>query len=158
MNWQEVCENDYLKNIPFKIELNRFGQVVMSPAKNQHSIYQEEIEYLLRTMSKTGKAYPGCPIQTTDGVKVADVVWISPERYQQVKNEEICSVAPEICIEVKSASNTQIEMSEKRNLYLAAGAKEIWFCDGNGEIHFFDQQVELNQSQLVPDFPKKILL
>lgn len=146
MNWQEVCENDYLKNIPFKIELNRFGQVVMSPAKNQHSIYQGEIEYLLRTMSKTGKAYPECPIQTTDGVKVADVVWISPERYQQVKNEEICSVAPEIYIEVKSASNIQIEMSEKRSLYLAVGAKEVWFCDGNGEIRFFDQQVELNQS------------
>jgi len=158
MNWQEVCENSYLKNLPFKIELNRFGQVVMSPAKNQHSLYQGEIEYLLRTLNKAGKAYPECPIQTTDGVKVADVVWISPARYQQIKNEEICLVAPEICVEVKSASNTQAELQEKRNLYLTAGAQEVWFCDEHGEMRFFNRQVELNQSQLVPHFPKQIIL
>ncbi len=38
MNWQEVCENPNLQNIPFKIELNEYGQVVMSPMKVIHSL------------------------------------------------------------------------------------------------------------------------
>ncbi len=33
MNWQEVCREPTLQNLPFKIELNRYGQVVMSPAE-----------------------------------------------------------------------------------------------------------------------------
>lgn len=48
MKWQDVCENKYLQDLPFKIELNRFGQITMSPAKKKHSVYQGEIEYLLR--------------------------------------------------------------------------------------------------------------
>jgi len=34
MNWQQVCENPTLKDLPFKIELNTFGQIIMSPASN----------------------------------------------------------------------------------------------------------------------------
>jgi hypothetical protein len=98
MKWQEVCENKYLHDLPFKIELNRFGQIVMSPAKKKHSVYQGEIEYLLRRLKQCGKVFPECPIQTTDNVKVADVVWMSTERYQQTEDEEVLSIAPEICV------------------------------------------------------------
>lgn len=34
MKWQEVCEDKALQDLPYKIELNRWGQIVMSPAKN----------------------------------------------------------------------------------------------------------------------------
>lgn len=27
MKWQEVCENKYLQDLPFKIELNKWGQL-----------------------------------------------------------------------------------------------------------------------------------
>jgi hypothetical protein len=37
MQWSEVLEMPYLQNLPFKIELNRFGQILMSPASNLHS-------------------------------------------------------------------------------------------------------------------------
>ncbi len=156
MNWQEVCENKYLQDLPFKVELNRFGQIVMSPAKNRHAILQGELEYLLRTLKSIGKAYPECPIHTSDGDKVADVVWVSPQRYQQIKDEEVCSIAPEICIEVKSASNTQAEMRTKMNLYLSAGAQEVWFCSEQGKIRFFNNQGELEHSILISQFPSQV--
>lgn len=32
MRWSEVIDNPVLQNLPFKIELNRFGNILMSPA------------------------------------------------------------------------------------------------------------------------------
>lgn len=47
MNWQEVCADRALQDIPYKIELNRWGQIVMSPAKNKHSVYQGLIQAII---------------------------------------------------------------------------------------------------------------
>ena len=33
MQWHEVCEHPSLQNLPFKIELNERGQILMSPVK-----------------------------------------------------------------------------------------------------------------------------
>jgi Uma2 family endonuclease len=156
MQWQEVCENKSLQDLPFKIELNKWGQIVMSPAKLKHSIYQAIIQNLLQSLIDTGLAFPECAIQTSDGVKVADVVWASDETIDQIENEETASIAPEICIEIKSASNTKEEMNIKKDLYLEAGAQEFWVCDQNGNITFFNQEGELSQSLLVPNFPHQI--
>ena len=156
MQWQEVCENKSLQDLPFKIELNKWGQIVMSPAKLKHSIYQAIIQNLLKSLIDTGLAFPECAIQTSDGVKVADVVWASDERIDLIENEETASIAPEICIEIKSASNTKEEMNIKKDLYLEAGAQEFWVCDQNGNITFFNQEGELSQSLLVPNFPHQI--
>ncbi len=54
MDWQEVCDHPDLQNLPFKIELNERGHIVMSPVKLFHSIYQGEIEHILRTQLNDG--------------------------------------------------------------------------------------------------------
>ena len=156
MKWQEVCENKYLQNLPFKIELNKWGQIVMSPAKPKHSILQGLISSLLNLMIEQGMAFPECAIETKDNVKVADVVWASDERLDIIEEENVASIAPEICIEVKSASNTIQEMVEKKDLYFAAKAEEVWLCDEQGKIKFYSQAGELKKSLLVPDFPNQI--
>ncbi len=58
---------------------------------------------------------PKCAINTSDGVKVADVVWCSEERFNQIEEEVSASIAPEICIEVKSVGNTLDEIQLKKN-------------------------------------------
>lgn len=156
MQWQEVCENKYLQNLPFKIELNHFGQIVMSPAKVKHSFYQGIIQNLLNSLIKTGFVFPECAIKTEDNVKVADVVWCSNSRFDIIKEETAASIAPEICIEIKSASHTKAEMMQKKDLYLAASAEEVWFCSEQGMISFYNIQGELSQSILVPDFPNQV--
>lgn len=156
MNWQEVCDNPNLQNLPFKIELNEYGQIVMSPMKVIHSLLQGKIERLLLKLIDNGEVFPECAIYTQKGTKVADVVWVSTEILQQIKYETECSIAPEICIEVLSDSNTEKEMMEKKQLYFQQQAQEFWLCDQQGAMRFFNPQSELLHSELVPGFPVKI--
>ncbi len=158
MNWQEVCVDRALQDIPYKIELNRWGQIVMSPAKNKHSVYQGLIQAIIQSLVKEGLTYLECSIQTEDNVKVADVVSISRERYQQIKNDDVCSIAPEICIEIKSSSNTMEEMKFKKELYFKAGAEEFWLCNENGEMSFYSREEQMINSGVVPGFPTSIEL
>ncbi len=156
MKWEEVCENKQLQDLPFKIELNKWGQIIMSPVKIKHSFYQGRIQRLLESLLKTGEVMPECAINTSDGVKVADVVWCSDTRFDQIQDQISASIAPEICIEVKSSGNAIDEMEFKKQLYLEAQAIEVWLCNEQGEIKFYNQQGELKKSLLVPDFPTQI--
>lgn len=156
MNWQEVCDHPQLRDLAFKIELNEEGKIVMSPLKVKHSLLQGAIAQLLSQLLKNGTAFPECAIATKKGTKVADVVWASNARLQQIKFEVECSIAPEICIEVMSASNTQKEMLEKKQLYFEQGAHEFWICDENGKMRFFNPKMELLHSELVPEFPSEV--
>lgn len=156
MKWEEVCTHKQLQDLPFKIELNKWGQIVMSPIKIKHSFYQGRIQRLLESLLKTGEIMPECAINTADGVKVADVVWCSEERFNQIENEVSASIAPEICIEVKSTGNSMDELEFKKKLYLEAQAMEVWLCNEEGKMTFYNKQGELNKSLLVPDFPKEI--
>ena len=106
MNWREVCEHPELKDLSFKIELNRQGQLIMTPVKVYHSVFQGEIAALLKAERKDGKVLTECAVRTHQGTKIADVAWVSAETFQHIKDEVECSVAPEVCIEVLSSSNT----------------------------------------------------
>ena len=156
MNWQELCERPDLQNLPFKIELDKQGKVIMSPVKVYHSALQGEIAALLRLHRKDGKILTECAIHTDNGTRVTDVSWASRETYRIIKDETECSVAPEICIEILSSSNTEEEIEEKKALYFAKGAKEFWLCQRDGRLEYFDGSGELIQSVYFPDFPTKI--
>ncbi len=156
MNWQEVCKDPNLKDLPYKIELNRLGQIVMSPVKVIHSLLQGEIQRQLERRLTRGKALPECAVRTREGTKVADVAWLSAKRLKIVRDEIECSVAPEICIEVISESNTDSEMAQKRRLYFEAGAQEFWTCDEKGRVAFYTPEGAAEISPMIPDFPHTI--
>jgi len=156
MQWQEICEDASLQNLPYKIELNKWGQIVMSPAKVRHGFFQGRIAYLLESLTSVGEVITECAIQTKDGVKVADVAWASDARGDVILEEVAASIAPEICIEVVSSSNTPEEMDFKQNLYFEAGAQEVWFCDRQGNMTFYNCKQKLATSTMVPDFPQLI--
>lgn len=156
MKWHEVCERQDLHNLPFKIELNEQGQVIMTPVKVYHSAYQGKIAALLYVNMGSGEVLAECAINTKKGTKVADVAWSSKDRFERIKNEAECSIAPEICVEILSESNTVDEINQKKILYFDKGAEEFWVCDKNGAIKFFDSSKELEYSLLVPKFPKKL--
>ncbi|MEZ4525098.1 MAG: Uma2 family endonuclease [Desulfobacterales bacterium] len=129
MNWQQVCENPGLRDLPYKIEINERDQIIMSPARLAHGNYPFEIgRILFEIMNWQGRIVTECAIRTAKGTKVADVAWFSEQRWNQVRHEYDSPVAPEICAEVISSANTDSEMREKKRLYFQAGAEEIWFC------------------------------
>lgn len=66
--------------------------------------------------------------------------------------------APEICIEVISPGNTRRELHEKKALYFAAGAEELWFCHWNGRMEFFRKEAPetAGTSARCSSFPQRI--
>ncbi|MEZ4524806.1 MAG: hypothetical protein R2941_02650 [Desulfobacterales bacterium] len=55
-----------------------------------------------------------------------------------------------------SESNTDSEMRTKRKLYFENGALEVWICDHNGSMKFYNESRQLEHTELAPDFPEKI--
>ena len=135
LTWADVMANPFLKDLPFKIELNRWGRIEMSPASNQHGRVQSEISREL-AQRPGGVVYSECSIQTTDGVRVADVAWISSERLARIGENTPFTQAPELCVEIMSPSNSWAAMQMKAGLYFQAGANEVWIqtLDGNRTV------------------------
>ncbi|CAK8715115.1 MAG: putative restriction endonuclease [Candidatus Electronema aureum] len=156
MNWQEVCSDPHLNNLPYKIELNERGQILMSPVRLYHSAFQGKIIKYLNQLLAEGEAFPEFAIATEKGTKVADVIWCSDALWQQIKHEAESPVAPEICVEVLSSTNTAEEMAEKRMLYFAHGAEEVWMCSKDGAMLFFTPEGEIEHSRRVMAFPQQI--
>jgi len=151
MLWAEVVADPALKDLPYKIETNEFGQIIMSPHKRRHAIWQGEIEWQLRRLLPLGRTAPEFAIDTRLGTKTPDVVWYSREREEELLTND--SVAPEICVEVLSSSNSGAEMAIKRELYFETGALEVWVCHEDGRVRFYDSTGPLLRSGLAPDFP-----
>jgi len=100
---------------------------------------------------------PECPLSTSDGVKAIDVAWLAPTRGEPIEKPTILERAPEICVEILSPSNTPSEMKEKRALYFEAGAQEVWICELNGKLRFYDAPGhQMDASRLCPGFPKEV--
>lgn len=132
LTWADVMQNPFLQDLPFKIELNKWGRIEMSPASNRRGIAQAELATELRRR-RGGKVLVECSIQTSDGVRVADVAWISDARLAQFADATPYPGAPEICVEVMSPTNTWAEMHMKAGLYLQAGAAQVWVVSLQGK-------------------------
>jgi len=138
-----------LANLPFKIELNKFGKLLMSPASNNHGQLQYTVGRKLEKGSNGGVIIMECSIDTADGVKVADVAWASDQFISGNGYQTPYLTAPEICVEIVSPSNSDKEMQEKIQLYLAKGAQEVWLCNLEGELRFYTYVGEIDGSNMV---------
>jgi Uma2 family endonuclease len=154
MDWKEVTENPNLRDLPFKIELNEHGQIVMTSTNNQTSFLKSKIA--LTFNRNIGRIGISCPIWTSKGTKVADVAWISDVLWKKLKGKTEADIAPEICVEILSMSNSDYEMKEKRKLYFEQGAKEFWICDEYGNVSFYNSKRKLTKSKMFPEFPIKV--
>ena len=159
MTWAEICEDKRLQNLPYRIETDRWGHIVMSPpSQSRHAEYQTEIAYQLRQLMTSGRSIAECPLETTDGTKAIDVVWVSHERRASRPNDPAYLIAPEICVEVLSPSNTPEEVAFRRSLFFERGAVEFWVCAADGQMQFFDGGGPISKSHLCPGFSRLIEL
>ena len=67
MEWSAVINNPLFKDLPLKIELNKYGNI------------QYKVGRKIDKNKGSGEIIMECSIQTSDGVKVADVAWASDE-------------------------------------------------------------------------------
>ena len=146
--WREVVNSPYLRDLPFKLELNEDGKVefAMSPATNRHSLFQGRLQAFLLRYLPHGVQMPECSILTSKGVKVADVVWASDAFFARYRDATPYPKAPELCIEVASPSNTANELAKKTRLYLEAGAVEVWIVREDGTVELYGSEGRRAQS------------
>lgn len=140
--WLEILADPVLRDLPYKIELNAWGKIEMSPASNTHGRAQSWIASELRRLLPQGEVITEASVLTEIGVRVPDVVWASPTFIGTHGLETPFPRAPEICVEVLSPSNTDDEVHEKIRAYLTAGAQEVWIVPEEGPIRFFGARGE----------------
>lgn len=157
--WAEMVADSRWHDCQERIETNAFGNILMSPPPGgPHCQRSFRIGVLLEQMLG-GKGFGECPLSTIDGVRACDAAWYSNDRYELIRDQLVYEVAPEICVEVVSLSNTPAELQYKRDLYFEAGAIECWQCDLAGLMSYYrDQEPDTPhpQSTFCPDFPNTI--
>ena len=156
VRWKEIARDPVLQDLPYKVETNAQGQIIVSPHQNSHSFLQASVRDLLQEQLSEGVVVPEFAIATEQGVKVPDVIWTSSERREEMEaTGDPTTLAPELCVEVMSDTNTEEEMQQKRSLYLQAGAEEVWTVDREGHVRFFGA-TERKRSSLAPDYPRQV--
>jgi Uma2 family endonuclease len=138
LRWAELCNDPLLHDLPGKIELNAYGVIEMSPASNRRGMKQAAIAQALGLQLPNGQAFVECSIGTSEGVRVPDVAWASAAFMARHGEVTPFPTAPEICVEVRSPSNTDAEMAFKTRLFLDAGAVEVWIVAESGAWQIFD--------------------
>ena len=150
--WREMMDDRVLANIQGKVELDAWGRIiVMSPVSLEHGGAAGRLAHLLESQLG-GRSITEVGILTPAGVLAPDVAWCSRDFWTSHQGEVPLRVAPEICIEVASRSNTRDELAGKIEAYLRAGAKEAWIVHpGAKRVAFFASSGEIEQSSFQVD-------
>lgn len=147
VRWAEIEQDVTLRDLPYKIEINAWGKIEMSPATFWHGRMQGAVAAALVRYLSDGEVLTKIPIQTDIGIRVPDVAWGSRAYLERNANASPATEAPEICVEVVSPSNSAEEIREKTRAYLAAGAEEVWIVSEEGACRFFAATGEVTKSR-----------
>ena len=152
VKWQEIINNPFFKEVPYKAELNKFGQILMSPASNRHGIVQNRVARGIESVKRDGVVIIECSVLTSEGVKVAYVAWASDDFIVEFGDLTPFPKAPEICVEIVSPCNSKAEMEEKIRLYLEKGAQEVWIVTEYGKVSFYTHTGRSKKSKIASGF------
>jgi hypothetical protein len=84
--WNEIVNDPLLNDLPYKVETNARGQILLSPHSAHHSDQQGRIIALLGQHAPSGLARPEFPICTEKGTKMPDVAWITERRREKMRD------------------------------------------------------------------------
>ena len=116
-----------------KIEINEYGDFLVNAASRLHVVVQNRLAaFIERHLG--GESMTEMPVTVKmanqDGVRlrVPDISWSSITGFFDGPiQDKVLSSPAELCVEIKSDSNTLKDLREKRDELLSAGAKEVWF-------------------------------
>ena len=98
-------------------------------------------EYLLKYLMG-GKLVFNAPVETSDGIRVVDVGWISDSRIKTLQTEPVWTAAPDISVSIVSKNKTPQQIERDNHAFYAKGAVEAWVVDLSGTVHRFFQNKE----------------
>ncbi len=133
MEWREVVGHPSLKDLPFKIETNAEGYIMMAAAKNRHRLYHARISGWLQLHGQEKGSVSECNIQTSDGVKIADVAWGSIEFFKKNRDDDPYQESPEVVIDWKEASFSGNSRDASKSISRRAGLFEEFTMRGESK-------------------------
>ena len=117
---------------------------------------------LARDLGEVHTGEPGYLLEIgPDTVRAPDVAWISAGRIPE-GTTGYPNLAPDLAVEVKSPSNSHVEMRRKAEMWLSFGTRQVWVADP--ETHHRDRVSDRRRSNglgeddtidggdLLPDF------
>ncbi len=120
----------YLKsmNLPSWEEISTEGH------DSRLGLFTGQISQLLAARFPEGRLAFQVPIETPDGVRTADLGWISDSRMKTMRTEPNWSAAPDICVSVVSVSRPLNQIASDNQHFLSLGAREAWTVCRDGKI------------------------
>jgi len=123
--WRALCADPSFEDLAAKIELTEWGEILMSPGSKTHGLSAAHIADLLRK-ALGGHVMVEVGVATAIGVRAPDVAWCSQQYLDTHPEEAPLTAAPELCVEIVSATNALPKLREKAAAYVSAGAVEAW--------------------------------
>ena|SRR5689334_11731733 len=149
--YRAMFEDPCFANVPGKLELDNWGRILVTPPSFYHGVIAGRLVHKLAA-ALGPEAVTDATVATPTGLFLPDVAWASPQFMSQHGSEFAVTRAPEICIEVVSASNSVKELNEKRDAYLGSGAEEVWIVYPQSKrAEFYAPQGQLPRSNYVVD-------
>ena len=71
------------------------------------------------------------------GIRVPDVVWMPPDRWEGFEREAPVPFVPDLCVEVLLDRNTPQDTDLRVRAYLEGGAREVIVVGQHGELQFW---------------------
>ena len=129
--WRRMCVDPTFEDIPGKIEITQWGEILMSPVGKAHGLLAVSLSVLL--MRKLGgRAMVEVGILTTAGIRAPDVAWVSKEKWENLSTEEqekFPPIAPDFIIEVRSKSDSIKDLKNKMKEWIENGCQLAWLVD-----------------------------
>jgi len=115
-----------------RYELRHGELVTLAPPIQEHSRAQWQLRRSLeRAAGECGAVKEEFSFRALPDYeyRVADVAFLSKDRWENIDPKGLLSGAPELVIEVLSPSNTVAEIFDKKTLCLENGSLEFWIVD-----------------------------
>ncbi len=100
-------------------------------------------EFLLARMPDGNIAF-NIPVETPNGIYIADVGWTSKERMRTLRTEPSWNGAPDICVMIASKDRPLSQAQQEHSNFHKSGSSSVLLIDRDGKLQCLSNGIEKN--------------